>query len=101
MNGKILIKTPHICICVIKIDGIKKVIKKRLIELPIGVHKINVGIEYYSTGDDFKQSSWSAIEWAWKNAKELVIDETVTIIKIKRKWHLFKHITTEATIEQR
>ena len=99
MNGKILIKKPNICICFIKINGEMKQLgafkTREELELPFGTHKVNVAIEYSDTGHI---GMWSDLEWAWKEDKEIVIDETITNIKIKRKWHLLKHVTTEATI---
>ena len=107
MNGKIKIKKPRICVCVIKIDskikplGAFKCIQE--VELPFGTHKINLGIEYSDAahiGMDHGHPHWSDIEWAWKEDKEVVIDDIITTIKIKRKWHLFKHITAEAIIDK-
>ena len=107
MNGKIRINKPRICICVIKIDGKVKQLGAfksiKELEIPFGTHKINVGVEYSDTGDigmETGHAHWSDIEWAWKEDKEIIIDETTTNIKIKRKWHLFKHITAEAVINK-
>ncbi len=107
MNGKIRINKPGICVCVIKIDGKVKQLGAfkgvEELEVPFGTHKINVGIEYSDTGHigmDHGHAHWDDIEWAWKEDKEIVIDETTTNIKIKRKWHLFKHITAEAVINK-
>lgn len=102
MNGKIILKVPFMCVCVIKIDGKRKTLNpfnKKEIDISAGIHKINVGIEYYDHGDE-SYSRWSDIAWAWKEDKEILIDEKVTIIKIKRKWHLFKYITAEAIIKK-
>lgn len=103
MNGKLIIKKPIICVCVIKIDGVVKQIHGNEIELPFGSYKINVGIKYYDSGDvgmDHGHSHWSDIEWAWGNDKEVIVDEKITTIKIKRKWHLLRHITAKASIEK-
>lgn len=107
MNGKIIIKKPNICVCFIKLDGTVKQLgafkTSEELELPFGTHKINVAIEYSDTGHigmDHGHAHWSDLEWAWKEDKEIVIDEKITNIKIKRKWHLLKHVTTEATISK-
>lgn len=42
----------------------------------------------------------SNIEWAWKNDQEIIIDQNIISIKIKRKRHLLSHVTTESIIEK-
>ncbi|MCH5159704.1 MAG: hypothetical protein J1F66_02510 [Clostridiales bacterium] len=107
MNGKIIIKKPTICTCFIKINGESKPLHsfktKDELELPFGVYKVNVGIEFSDTGNigmDGGHIQWSDIEWAWEKDKEITIDASITTIKIKRKWHWFKHITAEATMDK-
>ena len=107
MNGKIIINKPKVCICVIKLDGKLKQLNALTgadeVELAFGTHKINIGIEYSDTGHigmDHGHPDWDDIEWAWKEDKEIVIDDTVKTIKLKRKWHLFKHITADAIISK-
>ncbi|MCD8029112.1 MAG: hypothetical protein LUF02_10785, partial [Erysipelotrichaceae bacterium] len=39
--------------------------------------------------------------WAWENMKEVTISEKDVYIEIKRKLHMTKHVTAEATIEYR
>ena len=108
MNGKIILKTPFLCICVIKIDGKMKKLNpfkiKNIVELPLGNHKINVGVEYSDTGHigmDHGHSHWEDENWAWEKDQEILVTEIPTIIKIKRKWHLTKPITAVATIINR
>ncbi len=105
MNGKILIKKPKICGCNIRINGSIKQLgpfsTKEELALPFGAHRINVAIIYYDTsyiGAGHGKRTASYLEWAWENDREIVIDETVTKIKIKRKWHLLRHVTTEVEI---
>ena len=107
MNGKVIIKKPNICVAVLKINGKAQQLgafnTSKEIELPYGTYKINVGLEISDTGHigmDHGHSHWSDVEWAWKEDKELIVDEKTSIIKIKRKWHLLKHITTEAIIKK-
>lgn len=107
MNGKIIIKKPNICVCVIKIDGnitqLGAFGNQQIVEIPIGKHNINVGIEYSDTGHigmDHGHAHWEDIEWAWKKDKDIIIDETIITIILKRKWHLLKHITAKATINK-
>lgn len=108
MNGKIMVKKPNICVAVLKINGEYKKLNafKSLEELeyPVGSYKVNIGLEYSDTGHvgmDHGHAHWSDVEWAWKEDKELVVDETTTTIKVKRKWHLLKHITATATITKK
>lgn len=105
MKGKVIIKKPNICVSILKINGKTQQLgafkTKEELELPYGTYRINVGIEISDTGHmgmGHGHSHWSDIEWAWKDEKDLVVDEKTSVIKIKRKWHLLKHITTEATI---
>ena len=105
MNGKIKIKKPKVCVCVIKIDGKLKQLGafKAIdeVEVAFGTYKVNIGIEYSDTGHigmDHGHPDWADIEWAWKEDKEIVIDHTVKTIELKRKWHLFRHITADAII---
>lgn len=105
MKGKIIIKKPNICVAVLKINGKTQQLGAfntcKELELPYGIYKINVGIEISDTGYigmDHGHSHWSDVEWAWEDEKDLVVDEKTSVIKIKRKWHLLKHITTEASI---
>lgn len=77
MSGKIVIKTPFICECKIKIDGGAKRLnpfKKRAeIEISAGRRFVNLAIEY----DEFPESSrvWSADTWAWERDREIFVGE--------------------------
>lgn len=101
LTGRIVLKTPFICECCIKIDEMCKTLnpfkKNQMIELSYGKHSINVGINY----DEMPESSkvHSANTWAWENDKIIEINEKDIIIEVKRKWHLFKPVTTEAKIK--
>lgn len=107
MKGKIIIKKPNICVVILKINGKMQQLgafnTSKEIELPYGTYKVNVGIEISDTGHigmDHGYSHWSDIEWTWKEDKELSVDKKNCIIKVKRKWHLLKHITTEVIIKK-
>lgn len=107
MHGKLIINKPTLCVCFIKINGksqkLESIKNKEELELPFGIYKINVGIGWSDTTHvqmDRPEPWDSGIEWAWEKSKEIVIDEKITIIKIKRKWHLLKHVTTEATMSK-
>ena len=108
MNGKILIKKPNICVCFIKIDETVKQLgafkTREELDIPFGTHKINVAIEYSDTENIgewvMDKQYWSDLEWDWKEDKEIIIDETITNIKIKRKCYLLKNVTTEAEISK-
>lgn len=94
---------PKLCDCCIYIDGEIKIIGSlkgsKVIELPYGKHIINVGINY----DEMPESKrvHGANTWAWEDMKELTISEKDVYIEIKRKWHMTKHVSAEATIEYR
>lgn len=100
IKGKIVLKTPFICECCIRIDGVYKTLnafkKTQMVELSAGKHMINVGISY----DEMPESSrvYSADTWAWESDKAIEIGENALHISIKRKWHLFRPVTVEAEI---
>lgn len=103
LTGRIVLKTPFICECCTKIDGVYQTLnpfkKHHMIELSYGKHSINVGINY----DEIPESSrvHSSNTWAWENDKMIEVNENDIIIEVKRKWHLLKPVTTEAQIKSR
>lgn len=50
MTGRVVLKTPFMCLCCVKIDGVHKRLNpfkgNQTIKLPYGKHSINVGISY-------------------------------------------------------
>lgn len=97
MNSKVIINKPKICDCVLLIDGKSERIKNKNIEIPYGKHKINIAIEIDVSPSDSHVISNNV----WGEEIEVDIDSPITIINIKRKWHLFKHITTEFAVEKK
>ena len=102
-NGKIILKTPLICDCCIKIAGEHKGLnpfkKNQEVELSYGDHYINVGITYNQTPTSSKVRT--AKTWAWENDKKIFVREKDIYIELNRKWHLLKSVTAEARIESR
>ena len=101
MAGKLILKTPLICECCMRIDGIYKTLnpfrETHTVALSYGTHLINVGISY----DEMPESSkvHSANTWIWEQDKAIEINEKNICVEIKRKWHLLKPVTAEAKIE--
>lgn len=99
--GRIILKTPLVCECCLKIDGIYRKLnpfkKTQTVELPVGKHLFNAGICY----NEMPESSQvhSAINWAWETDKAIEIKENDLYITIKRKWHLLKPVTVEVEIK--
>ena len=97
MQSKLIIKKPKLCDCFISIDYKEERIKNKELELTYGKHIINVAIEIDMSPSDRRVIG----ENVWSNPVEIEIDTPITVLTIKRKWHLFRHVTTEFKIEKR
>ena len=97
MQSKLIIKKPILCDCFISIDDNEERIKNKEFELSYGKHIINVAIEI-----DMSHSDYNVVEEnVWSNPVEIEVDTPITVLTIKRKWHLFSHVTTEFKIKKR
>ncbi len=101
MTGNIIVKTPLLCECYIKIDDHIRILngfnRTHVIKLPHGTHRINAGIDY----DQMPESRrvYRAQTWAWERDQEVYVSQKDILINIWRKWHLLKPVTAVAEID--
>ena len=95
--GRVALKTPVLCICCVKIDGMHKTLnplkRNQKVDLPYGKYSINIGITYEY------RSYRSQTVWAWGGSKTTEVNEKDIVIEVKRTLYLFKPPTVKAEIK--